>query len=103
MKDNFLIKYMSEKSRTKISKAKSKNILGSWTQFMWEGHDSQHFVVKVLFAEYVNVLLNQQKKGPKYKRAKSEQNRSKNIALLCKTGTDQPTAGEQAVRTLVLS
>ena len=64
---------MSEKSRTKISKAKSKNILGSWTQFMWEGHDSQHFVVKVLFAEYVNVFVNQQNKGPKYKRAKSEQ------------------------------
>ena len=69
MKDNFLIKYMSEKSRTKISKAKSKNILGSWTQFMWEGHDSQHIVVKVLFAEYVNVLLNQQKKRSKIQKS----------------------------------
>ena len=67
---------------------------------MWGGHDSQHFGVKVLFAEYVNVFVNQQKK--KVQNTK-EQNRSKIIALLCKTGTDQPTAGEQTVRTLVLS
>ena len=38
-----------------------------------------------------------------YNKNTKEQNRSKNIALLCKTGTDQPTAGEQTVRTLVLS
>ena len=67
---------------------------------MWEGHDSQHFVVKVLFAEYMSMSYQISKK--KVKNTK-EQNRSKNIALLCKTGTDQPTAGEKAVRTLVFS
>ena len=42
----------------------------SWTQFMWEGQDSQHFVVKVLFAEYMSMSYQISKKRSKIQKSK---------------------------------